>query len=57
MCVFVPKQLTVGAVRDLGSPEPKNFEGCLENLQFNGLKLIEQAKLKDQQVAVVVGAL
>uniref|UniRef100_A0A8C5NHN6 Contactin-associated protein-like 4 n=1 Tax=Gouania willdenowi TaxID=441366 RepID=A0A8C5NHN6_GOUWI len=30
----------------------KDFHGCLENLQFNGLNLIEMAKHKDRKVTV-----
>ncbi|XP_060901413.1 contactin-associated protein-like 4 [Labrus mixtus] len=51
------KQLSVGAVHDVGSQKPvvskRNFQGCLENLQYNGRNLIELAKHKDHQVTVV----
>lgn len=59
LCIFfAPVQLSVGAVQDLGSQKPvvskRNFHGCLENLLYNGLNLIELAKHKDHQVTVVV---
>ncbi|XP_070775361.1 contactin-associated protein-like 4 [Enoplosus armatus] len=51
------QQLSVGAVQDLGSQKPvvskRNFHGCLENLLYNGLNLIELAKHIDHQVTVV----
>lgn len=55
MCVFAPVQLSVGAVQDFGSQKPKrSFRGCLENLLYNGLNLIELAKNNDRQVTAVV---
>lgn len=58
MCVFVPIQLSVGAVQELGSQKPvipkRNFHGCLENLLYNGISLIELAKHNDHQVTVAV---
>ncbi|XP_059200151.1 contactin-associated protein-like 4 [Centropristis striata] len=51
------EQLNVGAVQSLSSTKPvlskRNFHGCLENLLYNGLKLIELAKHKNHQVTVV----
>ncbi|XP_051264400.1 contactin-associated protein-like 4 isoform X2 [Dicentrarchus labrax] len=51
------EQLTVGAAQSLGSQKPaisrRNFHGCLENLLYNDLNLIELAKDKDHQVTVV----
>uniref|UniRef100_A0A3Q4BB73 Uncharacterized protein n=1 Tax=Mola mola TaxID=94237 RepID=A0A3Q4BB73_MOLML len=48
------EQLSIGAVQELGSRRPKrSFHGCLENLLYNGLNLIELAKHNDQQVTVV----
>ncbi|XP_073348011.1 contactin-associated protein-like 4 isoform X1 [Pagrus major] len=48
------EQLSVGAVQDLGSQKPKrSFHGCLENLLYNDLNLIELAKNKDRQVTAV----
>ncbi|KAK5889491.1 hypothetical protein CesoFtcFv8_015492 [Champsocephalus esox] len=48
------QQLSVGAVQSLGSQKPvvsqKGFHGCLENVLFNGLNLIDLAKHKDHQV-------
>ncbi|KAM6919785.1 LOW QUALITY PROTEIN: contactin-associated protein-like 4 [Lycodopsis pacificus] len=43
--------LSVGAVQGLVSE--RNFHGCLENLLYNGLNLIESAKNKDHRVTVV----
>ncbi|KAM4728066.1 contactin-associated protein-like 4 [Anableps anableps] len=51
------EELSVGAIQDLGSHKPfhskRNFHGCLENLLFNSLNLIELAKLKDHKVTLV----
>nr|XP_046265066.1 contactin-associated protein-like 4 isoform X1 [Scatophagus argus] len=48
------EQLSVGAVKILGSQKPKNsFHGCLENLMYNSLNLIELAKHNDHQVTAV----
>lgn len=56
--MFLSIQLKVGAVQGVGSQKPfnskKNFHGCLENVLFNGLNLIELAKLKDHKVTLVV---
>ncbi|KAM7400104.1 hypothetical protein PAMA_004687 [Pampus argenteus] len=41
------EQLSVGVL------SKRNFHGCLENLLYNGLNLIERAKHKDHQVTVV----
>uniref|UniRef100_A0A3Q3R1G9 Contactin associated protein like 3 n=1 Tax=Monopterus albus TaxID=43700 RepID=A0A3Q3R1G9_MONAL len=42
------EQLSLGAVQSLGSQKPavpkRNFHGCLENLLYNGLNVIELAK-------------
>ncbi|XP_029905626.1 contactin-associated protein-like 4 [Myripristis murdjan] len=47
-------QLSLGAVQSHGFLKPKrNFHGCLENLLYNGLNLIDLAKKNDHQVAVV----
>lgn len=55
MCDFVPIQLSVGAVHSQKlAVSKKNFHGCLENLLYNGLNLIELAKNKDNQVTVMV---
>lgn len=32
----------------------RNFHGCLENLVFNGLNLVELAKQRDRRVSVKV---
>ncbi|KAM9350204.1 contactin-associated protein-like 4 [Symphorus nematophorus] len=48
------EQLSVGAVQDFGSQKPKrSFHGCLENLLYNGINLIELAKNNDRQVTAV----
>ncbi|XP_041804256.1 contactin-associated protein-like 4 [Chelmon rostratus] len=51
------EQLTVGAVQSLRSQKPvvsnRNFHGCLENLLYNGLNLIQLVKHKDHQVTVM----
>ncbi|XP_063741599.1 contactin-associated protein-like 4 isoform X1 [Eleginops maclovinus] len=51
------QQLSVGTVQSLVSQEPvvskRNFHGCLENVLFNGLNLIELAKHKDHQVTLM----
>ncbi|XP_078790299.1 contactin-associated protein-like 4 isoform X2 [Oryzias latipes] len=50
------EQLRVGSVDDPTSQRPaistKNFHGCLENLLYNNLNLIELAKKKDHRVTV-----
>uniref|UniRef100_A0A4W6C6I4 Contactin associated protein like 3 n=1 Tax=Lates calcarifer TaxID=8187 RepID=A0A4W6C6I4_LATCA len=47
------KQLGLGAVQSLWSQKPviskRSFHGCLENLLYNGLNLLERAKHNDQQ--------
>uniref|UniRef100_A0A8C4FC08 Contactin associated protein like 3 n=1 Tax=Dicentrarchus labrax TaxID=13489 RepID=A0A8C4FC08_DICLA len=51
------KQLRVGAVQSPDSQETvaskRNFHGCLENLLYNGLNLIELVKHKDHRVTVM----
>ncbi|XP_069366911.1 contactin-associated protein-like 4 isoform X2 [Paralichthys olivaceus] len=51
------EQLSVGAALSLDSQKPLvskgNFHGCLENLLYNSLNLIERAKHDDQQVTVM----
>uniref|UniRef100_A0A4W6DPD4 Contactin associated protein like 3 n=1 Tax=Lates calcarifer TaxID=8187 RepID=A0A4W6DPD4_LATCA len=50
-------QLSVGAVQGHGLQKPilsnRNFHGCLENLLYNDLSLINLAKQSNHQVAVV----
>ncbi|KAM4556058.1 contactin-associated protein-like 4 [Fundulus diaphanus] len=50
-------ELSVGAVQGLKSHKllhsKRNFHGCLENLVFNDLNLIELAKFGDQRVTLV----
>ncbi|XP_041849072.1 contactin-associated protein-like 4 isoform X2 [Melanotaenia boesemani] len=45
------KQLSVGGAQKPVSAE-KNFYGCLENLLYNGLNLIETARNGDHQITV-----
>ncbi|XP_035994512.1 contactin-associated protein-like 4 [Fundulus heteroclitus] len=45
------KLLTVGAPQDPAGPG-KNFQGCLENLVYNGVNLTELAKTNDEQVDI-----
>ncbi|KAL6103779.1 cntnap4 [Pungitius sinensis] len=45
------EQLSVGALRGLVSE--RNFRGCLENLEHNGLDLVELLKNKDRRVTAV----
>ncbi|XP_060896272.1 contactin-associated protein-like 4 [Labrus mixtus] len=49
-------QMSVGAEQVLGSRRSvgshRNFHGCLENLVYNGVNLIDLAKQKDQRVTV-----
>ncbi|XP_036941178.1 contactin-associated protein-like 4 isoform X1 [Acanthopagrus latus] len=48
------EQLSVGDVQDFGSQKPKrSFHGCLENLLYNSLNLIELAKNNNHQVTAV----
>ncbi|XP_047225035.1 contactin-associated protein-like 4 isoform X2 [Girardinichthys multiradiatus] len=51
------EELSVGAVPGLDTHKPfhsrRNFHGCLENLLFNALNLIELAKLKDHKVTLL----
>lgn len=51
-------QLSLGAVQSHGLQKPilsnKNFHGCLENLLYNDLNLIDLAKKNNHQVSVVV---
>uniref|UniRef100_A0A8C6PDK8 Contactin associated protein like 3 n=1 Tax=Nothobranchius furzeri TaxID=105023 RepID=A0A8C6PDK8_NOTFU len=47
-------ELSFGAVESLLQKtiiSSRNFHGCLENLQFNGLNLLELAKVNDHRVA------
>ncbi|XP_075960283.1 contactin-associated protein-like 4 [Anarhichas minor] len=49
-------QMSVGADHGLGSRRSvglnRNFHGCLENLVYNGVNLVDLAKKKDQRVTV-----
>ncbi|XP_056247284.1 contactin-associated protein-like 4 [Seriola aureovittata] len=51
------EQLSVGGVQSLTSQKPfiskRTFHGCLENLLFNNLNLIERAKHNDHQVTLM----
>uniref|UniRef100_A0A3P8SKM3 Contactin associated protein like 3 n=1 Tax=Amphiprion percula TaxID=161767 RepID=A0A3P8SKM3_AMPPE len=45
-------QVSVGAEQGIGSQRAKrNFHGCLENLVYNGLNLVDLAEQKDQRVS------
>jgi len=57
--VFTSVQISVGAAL---SPTQRtavseNFHGCVENLFYNGVNLIDLAVRKDQQVAMTVGSI
>lgn len=51
---FLSAQMSVGAIHSFGSQRSEGsqegFHGCLENLNYNGLNLIDLAKRKVQQV-------
>uniref|UniRef100_A0A667ZRR0 Contactin associated protein like 3 n=1 Tax=Myripristis murdjan TaxID=586833 RepID=A0A667ZRR0_9TELE len=53
----VDKNTHVGTLHNLGSHKPvvskRNFHGCLENLFYNGLNLIDLAKHNDHQATVM----
>lgn len=57
---FLIVKLSLGAVQTHGLQKPvlssKNFHGCLENLIYNDLNLIELAKKNNHQVSVMVSA-
>lgn len=57
VCCFLV-QLSLGAVQSHGLQKPilsnRNFHGCLENLLYNDLNLIDLAKKNNHQVSVVV---
>lgn len=57
----VQTQLSVGAVQNPDSQKQVvskgNFRGCLENLLYNSLNLIQLVKHKDHQVKVKVSSL
>ncbi len=63
MCLhdFAHMQLSVGDLQSIGSEKTviskRIFHGCLENLLYNDLNLIELVKRKDQQVTVMVSQL
>uniref|UniRef100_A0A3Q0QU26 Contactin associated protein like 3 n=1 Tax=Amphilophus citrinellus TaxID=61819 RepID=A0A3Q0QU26_AMPCI len=50
------EQLSLGAVHSLSSQKPdiskKNLRGCIENLLYNNVNLIELAQKRDRQVTV-----
>ncbi len=58
MLMFFPVQMSVGADQGLSSwrsvGSHRNFHGCLENLVYNGVSLVDLAKQKDQRVTVKV---
>lgn len=61
MLKLVSVQMSVGADRALGSwrsvGSHRNFKGCLENLVYNGVNLVDLAKQEDQRVTVKVNRL
>lgn len=56
LCLIV--KLSLGAVQSHRLQEPvlssRNFYGCLENLIYNDLNLIELAKKNNHQVSIMV---
>ena len=59
--MFSPVQMSVGSDRGTGprrSAGPnRNFHGCLENLLYNGVNLVDLAKQGDQRVTAEVNCL
>lgn len=57
---FVIVKLSLGAVQTQGLQKPvlpsRNFHGCLENLIYNDLNLIDLVQKKNHQVSVMVSA-
>lgn len=54
-CPFL-SQLNVGVIRESQTPN-RSFHGCLENLLYNSLNLIELAQRRAEQVSTVVSTL
>lgn len=56
--MFFSAQMSVGADQGLGSRRTveshRNFHGCLENLVYNSVNLVDLAKEEDQRVTVKV---
>lgn len=56
--MFFSAQMSVGADRGLGTQRTVeshgNFHGCLENLVYNNVNLVDLAKEEDQRVTVKV---
>lgn len=56
--MFFSAQMSVGAKHDLDSQRSAgsraNFHGCLENLVYNGMNLVDLAKQRDQRVTAKV---
>lgn len=56
--MFFSVQMCVGADQGLNSWKSvgshRNFQGCLENLVYNGVSLVGLAKQNDQRVTVKV---
>uniref|UniRef100_A0A665XFI1 Contactin associated protein like 3 n=1 Tax=Echeneis naucrates TaxID=173247 RepID=A0A665XFI1_ECHNA len=54
------EQLSFGTVQSITSTKSgmsaRSFHGCLENVLYNGLNLIERTKQSDQQVTVTVSS-
>lgn len=56
--MFFSAQMSVGVEHDLDSQRlagsRTNFHGCLENLVYNGMNLVDLAKQRDQRVTAKV---
>uniref|UniRef100_A0A3Q3MQZ2 Contactin-associated protein like 5-3-like n=1 Tax=Labrus bergylta TaxID=56723 RepID=A0A3Q3MQZ2_9LABR len=52
--VQIPAEFSHWDIKQKQIASKRNFHGCLENLQFNGLNLIELVKHKYHQVTVMV---
>lgn len=53
LSVLFSSQLNVGAIQESQKPK-RGFHGCLENLLYNNLNLIELAKRRAPQVSMLV---
>lgn len=54
---FLPPQLSFGGIPLPGKPGiflRKNFHGCMENLYYNGINVIDLAKRRKPQIHSVV---
>lgn len=56
-CVYPSSQLSFGGIPLPGKPGTflrKNFLGCMENLYYNGINIIDLAKRRKPQIHTVV---